>query len=42
MLIGHKQEIEHHLTETFLKIKPDVVGNKYFLQRQNAVGLRHG
>ena len=31
MLIGHKQEIEHHLTETFLKIKPDVVGRNYLV-----------
>lgn len=31
MLIGHKQEIEHHLTETFLKIKPSVIGSNYFV-----------
>ena len=31
MLIGHKLEIEHYLTEVFLKIKPEVVGNNYFV-----------
>jgi len=31
MLIGHKHEIEHHLTETFLKIKPEVIGNNYLV-----------
>ena len=29
MLIGHKHEIEHHLTEMFLKIDPVVIGNAY-------------
>ena len=31
MLIGHKHEIEHHLTETFFKIKPDVIGSNYLV-----------
>ncbi len=31
MLIGHKHEIEHHLTEVFIKIKPDVIGNNYLV-----------
>jgi len=31
MLIGHKHEIEHHLTEMFLKIKPDVIGDNYLV-----------
>jgi len=31
MLIGHKHEIEHHLTETFLKIGPDIIGNNYLV-----------
>lgn len=29
MLIGHKHEIEHYLTEMFLKINPKVIGNSY-------------
>jgi len=31
MLIGHKHEIEHHLTEMFLKINPAVIGNSYLV-----------
>ena len=31
MLIGHKHEIEHHLTEMFLKINAEAVGNDYFI-----------
>ncbi len=31
MLIGHKHEIEHHLTEMFLKIDPEVIGNAYLI-----------
>lgn len=31
MVIGHKHEIEHHLTEMFLKIEPEVIGNSYLL-----------
>ena len=31
MLIGHKHEIEHHLTEMFLKIDKDVIGNNYLV-----------
>ena len=31
MLIGQKHEIQHHLTETFLKINPDVIGNNYLV-----------
>ncbi len=31
MLIGHKHEIEHHLTEMFLKINPEVIGNYYLV-----------
>jgi len=31
MLIGYKQEIEHHLTEMFLKINPDIVGRNYLV-----------
>ena len=31
MLIGHKHEIEHFLTEMFLKINPEVIGNDYIL-----------
>ena len=31
MLIGHKHEIEHHLTEMFLKIDPEVIGNTYLI-----------
>ncbi len=31
MLIGHKDEIEHHLTETFLKINPEAIGNYYLV-----------
>lgn len=30
-LIGHKHEIEHHLTEMFSKINPDFVGNNYLV-----------
>ncbi len=30
-LIGHKHEIEFHLTETFLKLKPEIVGNSYLI-----------
>jgi hypothetical protein len=29
MLIGHKNEIEHHLTEMFLKINAEDIGNDY-------------
>ncbi len=31
MLIGHKHEIEHYLTELFLKINPEVIGNYYLV-----------
>jgi len=31
MLIGDKHEIEHHLTEMFLKINPKVIGNYYIV-----------
>jgi hypothetical protein len=31
MLIGHKHEIEHYLTEMFLKINPDLIGNYYLI-----------
>ena len=31
MLIGHKHEIEHYLTEMFLKINPEVIGNYYLV-----------
>lgn len=30
-LIGHKHEIEHHLTEMFLKNNPAVIGNNYLI-----------
>jgi hypothetical protein len=31
MLIGHKHEIEHHLTEKFLEINAEVIGNDYLV-----------
>jgi hypothetical protein len=31
MLIGHKHEIEHHLTELFLKIDSEIIGNDYLV-----------
>ncbi len=31
LLIGHKHEIEQHLTELFLGIDPDSVGNAYLI-----------
>lgn len=31
MLIAHKHEIEHHLTELFLRIDPEAVGNDYLI-----------
>jgi len=31
MLIGHKHEIEHYLTDTFLEINPEVIGNSYLI-----------
>ncbi len=31
MLIGHKHEIESHLTQLFLQINPDLIGNNYFV-----------
>jgi hypothetical protein len=31
MLIGHKHEIEHHLTEVFLGINPEIIGNSYLV-----------
>lgn len=31
MLIGHKHEIEHYLTELFLKIDPELIGNDYLV-----------
>jgi hypothetical protein len=31
MLIGHKHEIEHHLTELFSKMDPEVIGNDYIV-----------
>lgn len=30
-LIGHKHEIEHHLTTMFLKINPSFIGNEYMV-----------
>ena len=30
-LIGRKDEIEHHLTELFSKINPEIIGNNYLL-----------
>jgi hypothetical protein len=29
MLIGHKHEIEHHLTKMFFNINPEIIGNYY-------------
>ena len=31
MLIGHKHEIEYHLTELFLKLDKDLIGSNYFV-----------
>ncbi len=31
MLIGHKDEIEHLLTQLFLSINPEVIGNDYIV-----------
>ena len=31
MLIGHKEEIEHYLTELFLKTDPNVIGSDYIV-----------
>jgi len=31
MLIGHKDEIEHYLTELFLKIDSNVIGGDYVI-----------
>ncbi len=31
MLIGHKHEIEHHLTEMFMNKNPEVIGNDYLV-----------
>ena len=31
MLIAHKHEIEHYLTEMFSKINPEIIGNKYLV-----------
>ncbi|MFW6332898.1 MAG: hypothetical protein ACOC23_06315 [Thermodesulfobacteriota bacterium] len=31
MLIGHKHEIEHHLTQKFLEIDPNTIGNNYLV-----------
>jgi hypothetical protein len=31
MLIGHKHEIEHLLTELFSQINPEVIGNQYLV-----------
>lgn len=31
LLIGHKHEIEHHLTQTFSRLMPKDIGNNYFL-----------
>lgn len=31
LLIGHKHEIEHHLTEMFRGSKPEIVGNDYLI-----------
>jgi len=31
MLIGHKHEIEKHLTELFSRAAPDIVGNSYLI-----------
>lgn len=30
-LIGHKHEIENHLTKMFLIIKPEIIGNNYLI-----------
>lgn len=31
MLIGHKHEIEHYLTELFSKVDPEIIGNDYIV-----------
>jgi hypothetical protein len=31
MLIGHKHEIEHHLTEAFSNINPNIIGSNYLV-----------
>jgi hypothetical protein len=31
MLIGHKHEIEHYLTEMFLQMDPNVIGGEYLI-----------
>jgi hypothetical protein len=31
MLIGHKHEIEHLLTDIFLRINPNYIGNDYLI-----------
>jgi len=31
ILIGHKHEIEHHLTEKFLEIDREIIGNNYLV-----------
>lgn len=31
LLIAHKHEIEHHLTQLFSQMKPEVVGNEYLI-----------
>ena len=46
MLIGHKHEIEHHLTEAFLKIDKSVIGDDYILigtieKKAWRLGLKH-
>ena len=43
MLIGHKDEIEHHLTETFLEINAEIIGNDFLLigtVEKNKLGAR--
>ena len=31
LLIGHKHEIEHHLTQTFSQLRPQDIGNNYLI-----------
>lgn len=31
MLIGHKHEIEHYLTQMFLPMNPEIIGNEYLI-----------
>jgi hypothetical protein len=45
MLIGHRHEIEHYLTELFLKIDPVVIGNDYLVfgtvEKKVGIGSDH-